>query len=676
MADTELEERPAQDPTKVPRKVDERIDRGRKQMLKGAAKRRMFYRFWRGDTYAYVNGKGLLMSENTLAFRHGGQMPDHRIRNRYPFIASIVQTKVSTATQRVPGYEVLPSTTEPDDAQAAELGSKVAIYGYDMWRLRRARVKWCEHAFVGGEGFLYPYFDTSIGPFTETQDGWIGEGEVRVRVLSANEVYWEPGEDFEDSRWYVIEQARPKDVVKDMPGFIETREQLTSDATDSEDPREDRPDDLVLTREYLERPCPDYPHGRKLTIANGRLIVPEEPYPVIDHKNRVLDEPPMFRLSYIAETDDRDRGLVELSVDLVRTIQDSWNKILEWKNRALNPQMTAPRGSNMARRDDTPGATWFYTPVGGQKPEWEKPPQIPRELFEILGVALDHLRIITADIDVQADPDLAGKTANAAIESSREKWATFLADLAEQDGRVARRCLQLVQRHYTEPRLVKIMGTWGPDLTPGFMGADLNGQADVRVSPESLAVKSRKQVVEEATLYLDRQIITPHAYMQAISTGNVEVLNRAYLSDFGRANMLIQKIKQGPEAIHSLRPNKPPPGFALPPMQPPMWDGVPPGMVPGWMPRQFDNVDIQIEVFETWMKTADWERLPDDQREVAEQIYAALTGIRTQRMIEQQVQQDQMAQALGQANAGKPQQAAPTPDQRQLATGSNGSQQQ
>ena len=106
-------------------------------------------------------------------------------------------------------------------------------------------------------------------------------------------------------------------------------------------------------------------------MANGRLIVPEGTYPCVNAKGEVLDEPVLLRLSYIAETDDRDRGLVELLVDLQRTIQDTWNKLLEWKNRCLNPQMVAPRGSNMARRDDTPGATWFYTPVGGQKPEWE-----------------------------------------------------------------------------------------------------------------------------------------------------------------------------------------------------------------------------------------------------------------------------------------------------------------
>ena len=56
----------------------------------------------------------------------------------------------------------------------------------------------------------------------------------------------------------------------------------------------------------------------------------------------------------------------------------------------------------------------------------------------------------------------------------------FLGDLAEFHSRLGRRCLYLVQRHYTEPRLIKVQGLFGPDLTPGFMGADLMGQADVQ----------------------------------------------------------------------------------------------------------------------------------------------------------------------------------------------------
>jgi hypothetical protein len=152
-------------------------------------------------------------------------------------------------------------------------------------------------------------------------------------VFSGNQVFWEPGVDFEDSRWVVIEQALPADVIREEPGYLEG--ELKADATAAESPTDDTPADLVLRREYLERPSADKPKGRRLVMANGRQILPESDYPCTNAKGEVLDEMVLLRLSYLTETDDRDRGLVELLVDLQRTIQDSWNKILEWKNRRL-----------------------------------------------------------------------------------------------------------------------------------------------------------------------------------------------------------------------------------------------------------------------------------------------------------------------------------------------------
>jgi hypothetical protein len=107
----------------------------------------------------------------------------------------IVAAKVSAATQRVPSYEIVPSKVDPDAEQAATLAEKVALYGYDKWRLRRVTTKAVTHALVGGEGFAYPYFDNTVGPYIEDPNTGekIGQGEIAVKILSANEVGWEPG---------------------------------------------------------------------------------------------------------------------------------------------------------------------------------------------------------------------------------------------------------------------------------------------------------------------------------------------------------------------------------------------------------------------------------------------------------------------------------------------------
>ena len=97
MADTAasgtMREEVSPTPQAIPRMVEERIRRGRERMRKKAAQRQLFYKFWRGETYSSVNGRRLLVSQDTVGWSSGGKMPDHRIRNSYPFIASIVRRR-------------------------------------------------------------------------------------------------------------------------------------------------------------------------------------------------------------------------------------------------------------------------------------------------------------------------------------------------------------------------------------------------------------------------------------------------------------------------------------------------------------------------------------------------------------------------------------------------------
>jgi hypothetical protein len=139
---------------------------------------------------------------------------------------------------------------------------------------------------------------------------------------------------------------------------------------------------------------------------------------------KVVDEPVIHRISYTVNPEGDDLGLMEHLIDLSRTIDDCWNKLLEWKNRCLMPQMIAPVGSQFRTRTDIPGFVYRYA---GRRPQAGvgATPAVPRELFDMLDLAIEHMRAIAADIDVQPDPNLAAKTANAAIEQAQARWQSF-----------------------------------------------------------------------------------------------------------------------------------------------------------------------------------------------------------------------------------------------------------
>jgi hypothetical protein len=354
-------------PVEIPSDVDQRVKRARGRTQSGKARRDLCMRFWRGDQFAFVNEKNTLVVLPTVTYVNGGGKKPNRVRIALNKIAPIVESKVSASTQRVPSYEVNPTSFDPARMAAASLAGKVAVYGYDEWRVRRATKKVVTLAIVAEEGFAMPFWDSTLGPLAQDgSGGYVGLGDVRVRVFTRNQVGWEPGTEFDDSRWFYVEQGLPKEKAMQVDGYLGGELEPDAKAGGSPARKSDRDSDeknLVMVTDYFERPSSKFPKGRWLTAANGRVIAGKEsddakdqrPYPLVDHNGEVVDEPVLHRLSYTVDPDaDQDMGLVRHLIDPQRSINDAWSKALEWKNRALNPQIMAPVGSMVKRQGRHP----------------------------------------------------------------------------------------------------------------------------------------------------------------------------------------------------------------------------------------------------------------------------------------------------------------------------------
>jgi hypothetical protein len=195
------------EPVEIPKPVAERMKRGRDRMREGAPKRNECLAFARGDQYRWVDGKNTLQTQNTTTTIDGRGKPRHRIRQTRNFLFDIVENEVSSVIQKVPGYEVSPSSAEPRRETAAALSRKVALYGYDKWGLRKVTERVVRLSIVADEGFAWPYFDNTVGPYLPPDENGkrVGQGEIKVRVYGPNEVFWEPGIDFDD-----LPLARPR----------------------------------------------------------------------------------------------------------------------------------------------------------------------------------------------------------------------------------------------------------------------------------------------------------------------------------------------------------------------------------------------------------------------------------------------------------------------------------
>lgn len=648
-------------PIEIPKPIAERMKRGRDAMREGAPKRNECLAFARGEQYRWIDSKNVIQSQSTTTTIDGRGKPRHRVRQVRNFIFNIVEMETSSSVQKVPGYEVSPSSAEPKRETAAALAQKVALYGYDKWGLRKVAERVIRYALIADEGFAWPYFDNTVGPYLpEDEDGKrVGQGELKVRVFGPNEVFWEPGLPFEESRWHGIEQARDIQSVMEMEGYVGGK--LTADAQKAETDRANPQDKLVLVVDYLERPSPSNPEGQWITMANDRVIVEKRAYPCMNGKGDVVDEPVLHKLTYSMDPEnDRDSGLVRHLLDAQRTVNFCNNKITEWAALALNPQLMILNGRLKNKLNDEAGAV--FNVVGTGEMQWRPVPNTPGELFKQKEEAADEMNTIAGQLNLPSSGTSA-KAFSSMIERETTRRANFIENLAQFHSRLMRHCLYLVQRHYTEPRLLTVRGPRGIQPIADFMGSELMGEVDVRVSPGSLETLTHQAVEAKIMAFAERGWISPHAAMAAINSGTAENLVDSYERDVARANLIIQKVIEGPEVLFSTPERRPFYG------EDPGIDeatGAPREYIPGWMPRPFDDVKVQKDVWADWMKGTEYDDLPPESQEAANAVFDGILQLEAKQNAEAAEAQQQTAESLGMSNAAKEQKPPPLPDQAGL----------
>jgi hypothetical protein len=525
----------------------------------------------------------------------------------------------------------------------------VADWGYDEWKIRKATVKAVTYAVVADEGFAWPYFDNTIGPFLDDgEGGTVGLGDIRVRIFGPNEVYWEPGIDFEDSKWHAVEYAKPIEEIYQLPGYTGGKLKADADASDTRDETKTETKNLGLVTEYLERPSMKNPQGLWMVLANDREIMPRRPFPCVDAQGRPVDEPVLHKLAYFTDPDsDRDMGLVRHLLDAQRTVNDCTNKQLEWKNLTLMPQWVMLPGvfGSRQRRTDEPGAMWTVNSLDGFKQL--DVPQIPQDLQEIKDEAKADIGRISAQNDIPNQIE-AGKAIATFTERDSSRRAEFLANLADFHSRLMRHCLYLVQRHFAEDRLLRITGPFGP-VTRSFRGADLQGEVDVRVLPGSIEPLTKDGVLNTVTQLAElfpNQISLDKA-LQAINSANMQFIDQGYQLQVEKQQREIKKaIALGP----TLTPGATPEQWAQ--------AGIP-------IAEPQDDDQVHLDVLHQFMETEQFDNQPEVVKESLQLHEQQHRQQQSTKAVMAQQQQMTAAAQLGMQNAASPQGQIAAPDTSQ-----------
>jgi hypothetical protein len=247
-----------------------------------------------------------------------------------------------------------------------------------------------------------------------------------------------------------------------------------------------------MVTEYFERPCPKYPDGRHLVIANRRQVVPEAKYPLRDRDGTVIDEPVPHRLAWDLDGGaHRDFGLTWQLIDAQRTAQDCRNKAVEWKNRCLIRSGWARELACSTRSPTSPARA--STTRATRRRRRSRPKPIPDSLFRLVDRPPGHAEI-GFDTQLDAAPDVAARTIQAVVEQADLQWAQFLIHKADwwspADAPLpAARVLPLHRAPAAEVPRPRRVGAH-----QGLRGRAADGRGRRSRQPASLATLTRSQV--------------------------------------------------------------------------------------------------------------------------------------------------------------------------------------
>ena len=677
--------------TPAPPKAIKRIAEGEKQMRREESRWRELWAHFDGEQFTEVSAVDGSLQQ--LETREGStHKPRHRprlVRNR---MTKGIVSEVSTLTSRFPTWEVLPSNHDRDKMNAARTGEKALQFLNDHLKLRRTTFKVGINAAVTGDGYAWPYWNPNLGPVVgdaaelEAPEGFIAaepfapdpdvsalpeadalpspadelgelgtleslpeagparpirQGDIQIAVLRQDQVLWQPGVEFEESRWHAVRLVRPVEDIISRPDYIGPSD-LKGDAS-ADQMQRDKPVDakMVFLYHYLERPCDEYPEGRWLQIAGGKEVFPEDKYPCAE------DIPVVHRMPWIERGSRRERslGLGEQLIDIQRSINRIVNQVISWRNLALNPQVFAPEGSLQDAITDEPGLVVEYR--GNVPPQWRDVPPIPAGLFQ-------DLERCYYDMDYILNGGTAlptGVESGSAIAGINEREMSFrshvLGSLADFYSSLGYHLLYLVAAHYTEERLIQIKGRFGTESIPDFLGAALQGRiGGVRVTEGSITPRTRAAQEAKIAMFADRGWITPQQAMSALNGGTAGEIIDSFELDVARVHRQIQLL------VELDRTGE-----------------VPEGMDPMTMlpeAKPYDNHEVFIDIIRQWCKTVEFERMHPLVQEAALN-WLEMHKYEIEMEMAQQAQQ-LMLQAGGQGMgaAGKPQTAPGAPTQPSL----------
>ncbi|MBQ6979859.1 MAG: hypothetical protein IJQ07_04375 [Clostridia bacterium] len=406
--------------------VEADFEMRRKMRLKLERQWELNMNFLVGNQYCDINSRGEIVSKNGEFFWQEREVYNH--------IAPIVETRLAKFADISPVIGVRPKTDDDSDVKGANLSAKLLTSVFDkndLMSVVHSVAVWSETC---GTGFYKVVWDNCGGASVGSVNGEeVFEGEAEIIPVSPFEIFPDNlyAENLEGTKSLIHAKAVPVSEIKAKYGVALIGEKVGvfnltgAGKCDSFGDVKTTIDDAAIVIEKYELPTEEFPSGRLITVAGGKLLYYGE-LPYKNGKNGTRGYPFIKQECIKIAGNFFGLSVIERLIPVQRAYNAVKNRKQEFLNRLSMGVMTVEDGSidvdDLAEEGLSPGKILVYR-QGGKAPELMGGFTMPDEFSQ------EEENLINEFVRISGVSDITSSTSKSLVSSG-----TALEILIEQDN--------------------------------------------------------------------------------------------------------------------------------------------------------------------------------------------------------------------------------------------------
>ncbi|MBQ3492605.1 MAG: hypothetical protein IJA88_00690 [Clostridia bacterium] len=458
--------------------------------------------FLAGNQYCDLNSRGEIESENKSFYWQNRGVFNH--------IAPILDSRMAKFSRISSDVSVRPKSDDDKDVANAMVAEKFLAHAFkncDFDGVARKVTAWSETC---GTGFYKVVWNNQAGNLLGNLDGKeVYEGDAEIIPVSPFEIFPDSlyNQEIKDCKSIIHARAVSVDEIYEKYGVKVSGDRVSvynlngKNGVTSND--QEAIDDASIVIERYERASAQYPNGRLLTVAGGKLLYAGD-LPYISGDNGQREFPFVKQTSLVLAGNFFGVSVIDRLIPIQRAFNAVKNRKHEFMNRLTMGVMTVEDGSvdvdDLAEDGLCPGKVLVYR-QGSKAPEIMSDASLPTDFNQEEEKLINEFVIVSGVSDVTSSSSNASLSSGTALQILVEQDNSRLVMTAEEIRRsflcVARKVIRLYAQFSEGIRAISVKGRNNKTKTYYADGNSLNSD-DVYLESENELLyteSQRKEIV-------------------------------------------------------------------------------------------------------------------------------------------------------------------------------------